>query len=139
MRLFPRLALVPLAMIAFAACHAAAHAADPPRTLSPTIDFEVEDRAADKSVHTARFSLGLVHGQANVKSNDGDAHYALETHSTSADGASYAVSLKRSDRKGDAADIDLFSAVPLPANTRVLVARIERADGRVTSVTAQVR
>lgn len=139
MRLFPRLAFVPLAMTAFAACHAAAYAMDPPRALSPTIDLEVEDRAADKSVHTARFSLGLVNGQANVKSNDGDAHYALETHKTGDNGASYAVSLRRSDSRGAAADIDLFSAVPLPANTRVLVARIERADGRVTSVTAQVR
>lgn len=71
MRLFPRLALVPFAMIAFAACHAAAHAADPPRAVSPTMDVEVEDRGSDKSVHTARFSLGLVNGNADVKSSDG--------------------------------------------------------------------
>lgn len=139
MRLFPRLALVPLAMLAFAACHAAARASDPPRSVSPTMDLEVEDRGADKSVHTARFSLGLVNGNADVKSNDGEMRYALETHRTNADGSSYAVSLKRADGKGAVGDLDLFSAVPLPPNTRVLVARIERADGRVTAVTAQLR
>lgn len=139
MRIFPRLALVPLALVAFAACQAAAHAADPPRAATPTMDLEIEDRGADKSVHTARFSLGLVNGNADVKSSDGDARYAVKTHRTTTDGAAYAISIDRSDAKGTGAELNLFSAVTLPPHTRVLVAKVERADGRVTSVTALIR
>ncbi len=136
MRVPVRLVVVVSAAILFSACHYA-HAADPPKPMSPSLDVEVEDRAADKSMHTARFSLGIVNGRADLRSSDGDTRYALETHTNGSDGATYALSLKRSDPHGAAGDIDLGSAIP-QRGPRVLVARIERADGRVTSVTAQV-
>lgn len=41
------------------ACHPA-HAADAARAMTPTIDVEVEDRAADKSTHVMRFSLSVI-------------------------------------------------------------------------------
>jgi hypothetical protein len=131
------LATVFLAALAASACHAA-HAADPPRTLTPTIDIEVEDRAADKSSHVVRFSLGIVDGHAQLKTRDGEAKYHLSAQSSSSNAPHFSLNVRRSDTSA-AGDLDLSSAIPLVAGPRVVVAKIDRADGRLTSVVAQVR
>lgn len=133
---FALFALACTALGPFAACHVA-HAADPPRAMTPSIDIEVEDRAADKSVHTARFTLSMIDGRAQLKAHDGDAHYAVDLHTPGpAAQPSFALSLKRG---GGSGDIDLASAIPQHGGGRVVVAKIDRADGRFTSVIAQVR
>lgn len=137
MRLFARLVLALAALGPFAACHAA-HAADPPRALSPSIDLEIEDRGPDKSSHVARFSLGVVDGHAGLKSQDGETRYHLTASAGGGGDPTYRLDVKRADSRGAGADIDLNAAIPQHAGPRVVVARIERADGRVTAVTAQV-
>lgn len=118
------------------ACHPA-HAADAPRAMTPTIDVEVEDRAPDKSSHLVRFSLSIIDGHAQLKSRDGEARYDLVAHSSPSTTPHFTLNLKRSDSAA-AGDIELSSAIPLGPGQRVLVAKIDRADGRFTSVVAQV-
>lgn len=135
-----RLALVILAGAAlgpFAACHNA-HAEGPaPRAMTPSIDLEIEDRAPDKSTHTARFTLSMIDGRAQLKAHDGDAHYAVDLHTPGpATQPNFSLSLKRG---GGSGDIDLSSAIPQHGGGRMVIAKIDRADGRFTSVTAQVR
>lgn len=50
----------------------------------------------------------------------------------------FSLVLKRGDHGKDG-DLDLTAAIPQHAGARVLVAKIERADGHSTSVVAQVR
>ena len=118
------------------ACHPA-HAADAARAMTPTIDVEVEDRAADKSTHVMRFSLSVIDGHAQLKTRDGEAKYDLVAHSSPSTTPHFALSLKRSDTAA-AGDIELSSAIPLAPGQRVLVAKIDRADGRFTTIVAQV-
>jgi hypothetical protein len=136
---FRSLALVVLSLAALVpvACHSA-HAAEPAHAMTPTIDVEVEDRAPDKSSHTARFSLSIIDGHAQLKARDGEARYDLSAHASPSVAPHFSVNLKRSDATG-VGDLDVASAVPLAPGHRVIVAKIERADGRSTSVVAQVR
>lgn len=133
-----KLALVILSCAAlgpFAACHVA-HAADPPRAMTPSIDLEIEDRAPDKSNHTARFTLSMIDGRAQIKAHDGDTHYAVDIHTPGpATQPNFFLSLKRG---GGGGEIELSSAIPQHGGGRMVIARIDRADGRFTSVTAQV-
>jgi hypothetical protein len=116
------------------ACHTSAHAADAPKAMSPTVDVEIEDRAADKSLHTARFSLSIIDGRAQLSTNDGDAKYEIGVASHD---PQFSLVVKRAQPA--AGGLDLTSAIPQHAGPRVLVAKIDRADGHVTSVVAQVR
>ena len=127
--------LAPLVLLP-SACHPA-HAADPARAMTPTIDVEVEDRAPDKSSHVVRFSLSVIDGRALLKARDGDAKYDLDARSSPSVAPHFTLNLKRSDGAA-AGDIELSSAIPLGAGQRVLVAKIDRADGRLTTVVAQV-
>jgi len=120
----------------FAACHVA-HAEGPTRATTPSIDLEIEDRAPDKSIHTARFTLSMIDGRAQLKAHDGDAHYAVDLHTPGpATQPNFSLSLKRG---GGSGDIDLSSAIPQHGGGRMVIAKIDRADGRFTSVIAQVR
>jgi hypothetical protein len=121
----------------FAACHALA-APDAPRALTPTIDIDVEDRGPDESSHVARFSMSILDGKAVMTARDGEAHYEIDTRALTATDPSFTIKLRRSEPK-NAGDIDLIAGIPQKAGTRVLVAKIERADGHLTSVVAQVR
>ena len=133
-----KLALLTLACGAlgpFAACHTA-HAADPPRPLTPTVEIEIDDRAPDKSSHVARFSLSIIDGRAQVSSRDSNAKYELGVNAKGPAEQYYQVFLKRA---GGIGEIDLSSAIPQNAGPRVVIAKIDRADGHLTSVVAQVR
>jgi hypothetical protein len=146
MRFTPhRFALVVVAATALglsAACHTA-RASETPRGLSPTLEIVVEDVASDRSAHVARFALSIVDGKAQLTTRDGDANYDLEARSLSeagpvSQGPRFSLRLKRSQH-GSTGDLELQSAVPQAPAGRVLVAKVERPDGRQTSVTAQVR
>lgn len=126
-----------VAGLAPSACHSAL-AADAPKPMTPTIDVEIEDRAPDKVSHAARFSLSVVDGRAQLGARDGDAKYEIGIHAQPSSEAPYALIVKRGDH-GRAGDIDLTSSIPQHAGPRVLIAKIDRADGHVTSVVAQVR
>ena len=140
MRFVPKqIAVITLVVsgLAPSACHSAL-AADAPKSMTPTIDVEIEDRAADKSSHAARFSLSVVDGRAQLGARDGDAKYEIGIHAQPSSDAQYSLVLKRGDHGRDG-DIDLASSIPQHAGPRVLVAKIDRADGHVTAVVAQVR
>ncbi len=139
---FPKLALATLSLAALApsACHTA-RAADPPRALTPTIDVTVEDAAPNSPSHAARFALSVVDGHAQLKAHDGDADYALAAHTARPEpnvAPHFSLHVKRSGN-ARGADLDLASAIPLTPGARVVIARVERADGRRTSILAQVR
>jgi hypothetical protein len=139
---FPKLALTALSLAALApaACHNA-RAADPPRALAPTIDVTVEDGAPNQPNHAARFALSVVDGHAQLKAHDGDADYALSAHTARPEpnvAPHFSLQVKRSGT-ARAADLDLSSAIPLTPGARVVIAKIDRADGRRTSIFAQVR
>jgi len=127
--------LVCSALVPFAACHA--RAADPPRAITPTVDIEIEDRGVDKSVRTTRFSLALVDGNGKLSSDDADAKYLIEAQALRDGEPAFALKLARHahDQSGEVA---VSASIPQRAGPRILVARIDRADGRATSVVAQV-
>lgn len=130
--------LVPLvAFGGFAACHAA-HAAELPRMPSPSVDIEVEDRAAGGLAHVARFRVSVANGHGEITAYDGDAKYAIAARTISAPEPQVTLEIKRSDRSV-AAEIDIHGAIPQKAGSRVLLARVDRADGRSTTVLAQAR
>ena len=64
------LAISAAAISPFLACRSA-QAADAPLAITPTIEIEVEDRDADKSSRTARFSLTMLEGHAQIATRDG--------------------------------------------------------------------
>ncbi len=140
MRFVPKqLAVVVLTVSALApsACHSAL-AADSPKSVTPTLDVEIEDRAPDKSAHTARFALSMVDGRAQLNARDGDAKYEIGAHAQEGTDAHFSLVLKRGDHGKDG-DLDLTSAIPQHAGPRMLIAKIDRADGHSTSVVVQVR
>ena len=134
------LALLVLASVSlgpFAACHA--HAApEAPRALTPTIDIDVEDRGADKTSHVAHFSMSILDGKALLTARDGEARYEIDARGLVATDPSFTIKLKRSEPK-NSGDFDIIAGIPQKAGGRVLVAKIDRVDGQVTSVIAQVR
>ena len=132
-----------LALLAapFPACHAnAAPASSLPTINAPVVDIEVEDRSAqDKSSHVAKLTLVLVDHHVKVAARDGDAKYELAAHMMATAGPSadphVAINLQRgqADR---AFDLSLESSIAAKPG-RVVVAKVDRADGRTTTVTAQ--
>lgn len=135
-----RLALLVLASVSlgpFAACHALA-APDAPRAPTPTIEIDVEDRGPERAFHSTHFSMSILDGKAWVTAHDSDAHYEIDARAQATPEPSFAIKLKRSEPK-NAGDIELVASIPQRTGARVLVAKIDRADGHATSVVAQVR
>lgn len=125
-------------VLAVFACHSA-HALEPARSVTPTIDLEISDLAPDKSSHVARFTLAVIDGKAGIKAQDGESRYDLEAREVATPDPRLALVVKRRTERGNADEIDVTSAIPEHPNGRVLVAKIDRTDGRSTSVIAQVR
>jgi hypothetical protein len=136
-----------LALLAapFPACHA--NAAPPssaplPTVNAPVVDIEVEDRSTqDKSAppHIAKLTLVLVDHHVKVAARDGDAKYELSAHmmSTSGPAADPHVGINLQRGQADRAfDLSLESSIAAKPG-RVVVAKVDRADGRTTTVTAQ--
>jgi hypothetical protein len=129
-----RFVVVACAVASFAACHA--RAADAPRTVTPSIDLEIEDRGSDKASHVARFSLSLADGRGSLNASDGDARYAIEAKALSTTEPRLVLKLDRHTHAGG--DVAVDASIPQRAGPRVLIAKIDRADGSSTSIVAQV-
>jgi hypothetical protein len=138
---------LPLAFIACSgflaapACHSA-HAAEPAKMVGPSVEIEVEDRAPGGAApHTARFNVSLSNGNADITAADGDARYALSAHAFTApptNDPKLGLKVKRTER-APAADIEVSAAIPQQPGGRIVVARVDRADGHVTTIVAQAR
>ncbi len=137
MRNLTALAFVVAAVAPFAACQTA-HAADPPHAISPSVDLEIEDRGPDLPAHTAKLTLVLVDGRAELKARDGDSTYELKARSTGNADPRLELVVRR-DERGSAGSFDVSAVIPEKPNGRVLVARVDRPAGRTTLVVAQVR
>lgn len=139
---------LPLLVIACAgvfgvpACQSSlAFAADTPRPQTPSIDIEIEDRSPSAgSTHTAKFNVALTNGMGDINTADGDTRYHLNAHTISASDPKLAVNVKRADsRPGAPPELEVSAAIPQQPSGRILVARIDRADGHVTTIVAQAR
>ena len=117
------------------ACHSA-FAAETPKTLSPSIDIEVEDKSPGNAPHIARFNVSLLNGNGDIHASDGDSRYALSAHTITATEPKLALDVKRSDRS-PSTEIAVSAAIPAAAGERIVVARIDRADGHTTTVLAR--
>lgn len=124
-------------MGAVVACHSA-HAAETPRVSSPSVDVEVEDRSPGAQPHLARFNVSLANGRGEITATDGDAKYALEAFIMRDAEPRMALKVKRTDR-AVSSDFEVSGAIPPQAGARVVVAQINRADGRTTTIIAQPR
>ncbi|HEY8076861.1 MAG TPA: hypothetical protein VIF62_22195 [Labilithrix sp.] len=118
------------------ACHDA-RAADPPRAITPSVDIEIEDRSADTPPHTARLTMILVDGRAEIRAKDGDSLYELRARETGNADPRLELVVKR-DERGSAGALDVTAVIPEKPAGRVLVARLERPGGHSTAVVAQV-
>lgn len=125
------------ALAGFVACHSA-HAAEPVHAASPAVEIEVEDRAPGGPAHVARFGVSVTSGSGELLAHDGDAKYAVEARAVDDADPKLALRIHRHDR-GVSAEIDVQAAIPKKPGGRVVLARIDRADGRTTTVTAQAR
>lgn len=134
----PFLLLGAVAFSGFAACHHSAFAAETPRTLSPSVDIEVEDRAPGAAGHVARFNVSLSNGNADVTAADGDAKYAVGVHTITGAEPKLALRVKRSDRT-PSADIEVSAAIPQQPGGQIVLARVDRSDGRTTTIVARAR
>lgn len=123
-------------LTAFTACHA--RAADPPRPTTPSMEIEVDDRGPDKGVRVARWDIGFVDGRAKLKTRDGNDRYDIEAEIVNNSNPHIAFRLKR-DEGDRARDLNIEASLAVQPAGRVVVARVERADGRTTLVTAHVR
>jgi hypothetical protein len=120
---------------AFTACHA--RAADPPHLPSPAMQIEVDDRESDKTSHLARWDIAFVDGHAKLRTQDGADRYEIEAAIVRSDTPHISIRLKR-DEGDKARDLNIESSIPAQQQGRVLLARVDRADGRTTLVTANV-
>jgi hypothetical protein len=140
MNLSHRLALLFFAGAGFlttAACRSSfAFGAETPRMLSPSVDIEVEDKAPSSTAHTARFNVALSNGYAELDAIDGEARYALSVHTLSTTEPKLGLRVKRNDHT-PGSEIGVSVAIPQQPGGRIVVARIDRADGHVTTVIAQ--
>jgi hypothetical protein len=129
-------AAIVLSLAAFTACHA--RAADAPRPTTPSMEVDVDDHGPDKSAHTAKLTIGFVNGEAKMTTSDSEAHYEVEAKTVRAPDSYIQLSLHRShtDRS---LDLEIRGSIAAQPNGRVVVARVDRADGRTTTVTALVR
>jgi hypothetical protein len=110
--------------------------------LGPSVEIEVEDRGpGGGSPHTARFNVSLSNGHADINAADGEARYAVSAQTFLAaptNDPKLGLKVKRSERD-PSADIEVSAAIPQQAGGRIVVARIDRADGHVTTIVAQAR
>lgn len=105
----------------------------------PSVEIEVEDRAPGGGApHSARFVMSLANGNADINATDGDAKYALSAHVISTSEPKLGLKVKRTD-SSPAYGIEVSAAIPQQPGGRLVVARIDRADGHVTTILAQAR
>ena len=82
-------------------------------------------------------NVGFVNGRAKVTSSDGGLRYEVEASAVRSTEPHIEVHLQR---QGDRAlELDVRSSIAIQPKGRVLVARVDRTDGRSTLVSVQVR
>lgn len=136
-----RIGFVTLIAAGITSCHALspALAADSPKMLTPSVDIEVEDRAAPgATAHLARFNVSLLDGHGEVNAYDGDAKYAVSCQSITIADPKLQLNVKRHDRLINA-EFEIHGAIPQTPGARVVLGQIDRADGRSTTVIARAR
>jgi hypothetical protein len=102
------------------------------------MEVEIDDRGPDKAEHVAKLVVGFVNGQAKMSSADGDGRYDLEA-STVRDREDTYVQLALHRGHGERAlELEVRASIPTATSGRVIIARIERADGRSTVVSARM-
>lgn len=141
MNVFHRLSFALVASAGGLAVPACQHAraAEAPKMIGPSVQIEVEDRAPGGGhAHSARFDVSLSNGFADIDASDGDAHYAISANVVSSSEPKVGLKVKRTERS-PSADIAISAAIPQQPGARIVVARIDRADGHVTTILAQAR
>ena len=107
--------------------------------VGPSVEIEVDDRApGGGAAHSARFNMSLTNGNADINATDGDAKYALSVHSISTSEPKLGLKVKRIE-SSPTYGIEVSAAIPQQTGGRIVVARIDRADGHVTTIVAQAR
>ena len=143
MNLSHRLHRLPLLLVACAgfiaapACQTSAHAAETPKIVGPSVEIEIEDRPpGGGTVHSARFSVLLSNGNGDINATDGDARYAVSVHTITTSEPKLGLKVKRVE-SSPSLGIEVSAAIPQQPGGRILVARMDRADGHVTTIVAQ--
>jgi hypothetical protein len=131
-------ALIAGATFAAPACHSA-RAAETPKMVGPSVEIEIEDRSpGGGSPHSARFNVLLSSGNADINATDGDARYALSAHTITTSEPKLGLKVKRVE-SSPSLGLEVSAAIPQAPGGRIVVARIDRADGHVTTIIAQAR
>jgi hypothetical protein len=104
------------------------------------MEVEIDDRGPDKAEHVAKLVVGFVNGEAKMSSDaDGDARYDLEASTVRDRSGTPYVQLALHRGHGEhALELEVRASIPTAASGRVIIARIERADGRSTVVSARM-
>lgn len=141
MHMPPRLPLLAVACAGFFAAPAcqstSARAAETPKLVGPSVDIEIEDRPSGGGApHSARFHVLLTNGNADINATDGDARYALSAHTITTSEPKLGLKVKRIE-SAPSLGIEVSAAIPQQPGARIVVARIDRADGHVTTILAQ--
>jgi hypothetical protein len=132
----PLLLIASVGALAAPACHSA-RAAETAKMVGPSVEIEVEDRAPGGAApHSARFNVSLSNGHADINAADGDARYAVSAQAFTTTEPKLGLKVKRTERS-PSADIEVSAAIAQQPSGRVVVARIDRADGHVTTIVAQ--
>jgi hypothetical protein len=133
----PLLTIACAGFFAAPACHSSAHAADTPKMIGPSVEIEIEDRPpGGAAAHSARFNVLLTNGNADINATDGDARYALSAHTITTSDPKLGLKVKRVE-SAPSLGLEVSAAIPQQPGGRILVARIDRADGHVTTIVAQ--
>jgi len=138
-----RIGFVTLVAAGVTSCHALspALAADSPKLLTPSVDIEVEDKGPSGPSHLARFNVSLLDGHGEITAYDGDGKYAFACQSLTTAEPKVQLNLKRQvfhDRTVTS-EFDIHGAIPQAPGVKVILAQIDRADGRSTTIIARAR
>lgn len=104
--------------------------------MTPSVDIEVEDKSPGNAAHSARFNVSLLNGNGDINAADGDSRYALSAHTLTSSDPKLGIKVKRSDRS-PSTEIEVSGAISAQPGERIILARIDRADGHTTTVIAR--
>lgn len=127
-------AVIVLCLATATACQA--HA-ETPRPAQPSLELEIDDRGPDKADHVSRVMVGFINGQAKIETADGPARYEVEATTIQNPSPFIQLVLKRS-HSDRSRELNVRTAVVLKGNERVMVTKVDGADGQSTTVTARL-
>jgi hypothetical protein len=133
---FTRRAAAALVLTLGTATACQAHA-ETPHAVQPSLEVEIDDRGPDKSDHVSRVVLGFVNGEAKIETTDGPARYEVEAKSVRDPAPIVQLGLRRS-QSDRSRDLNVRTSFVLKGNERVMVTKVDGADGHSTTVTARL-